>query len=62
MPQELNAAMAFGGPDLVHTASTLAEIVAIALLLAWSSNLYNFMDGNDGLLPREVCLLSNSSL
>jgi len=41
----------------VHTAPTtdssimnaLVAIVAIALLIAWSSNLYNFMDGSDGL-------------
>src|SRR6266513_2866307 len=29
--------------------NVLIAIAAIALLLAWSSNLYNFMDGSDGL-------------
>ena len=29
--------------------SALSAIVVIALLIAWSSNLYNFMDGSDGL-------------
>ena len=43
------AFLAFGGAGVLYTPSTLASIVVIALLLAWSSNLYNFMDGNDGL-------------
>jgi len=30
-------------------ASAIAAIAALALALAWSANLYNFMDGNDGL-------------
>jgi UDP-GlcNAc:undecaprenyl-phosphate/decaprenyl-phosphate GlcNAc-1-phosphate transferase len=30
-------------------ANTAVAIVASALLIAWSSNLYNFMDGSDGL-------------
>ena len=31
------------------TASWLLEVVLLALLIAWSANLFNFMDGNDGL-------------
>ncbi len=41
--------IAFGSPGGLHVPSTLASIVVIGLVLAWSSNLYNFMDGNDGL-------------
>ena len=41
--------LAFGGTGGLHTPSALASSIVIALVLAWSSNLYNFMDGNDGL-------------
>jgi UDP-N-acetylmuramyl pentapeptide phosphotransferase/UDP-N-acetylglucosamine-1-phosphate transferase len=42
--------LAFGAPNAsAHEASTLVLVAAIAFALAWSSNLYNFMDGNDGL-------------
>jgi UDP-N-acetylmuramyl pentapeptide phosphotransferase/UDP-N-acetylglucosamine-1-phosphate transferase len=32
-----------------NSASIIAATLAIALVLAWSANLYNFMDGTDGL-------------
>ena len=40
------AVAGFGGASYV---GSIATIVVIALAIAWSSNLYNFMDGNDGL-------------
>jgi len=33
----------------VELAGTLAATLAVALAIAWSANLYNFMDGTDGL-------------
>ena len=39
-------AIAWTGPDLMRA---LAMLPAIALAIAWSENLYNFMDGTDGL-------------
>ncbi len=40
--------VAAAGPS-VPALTALLAIVALALALAWSANLYNFMDGNDGL-------------
>ena len=34
---------------LAHDAGALLSTAAIALVIAWSANLYNFMDGTDGL-------------
>jgi UDP-GlcNAc:undecaprenyl-phosphate GlcNAc-1-phosphate transferase len=36
-------------PLAMGAASALASTAAIALVIAWSANLYNFMDGTDGL-------------
>ena len=43
------AAVAIFGPLLPFATVGLAEVVLATLLIAWSANLFNFMDGNDGL-------------
>jgi len=40
---------AVAGAPSAWSAAAIASIAALALALAWSANLYNFMDGNDGL-------------
>ncbi|HJU22002.1 MAG TPA: hypothetical protein VJ891_05795 [Casimicrobiaceae bacterium] len=39
----------FGAPRGMATLAAACTVAVIALAIAWSSNLYNFMDGTDGL-------------
>ncbi len=38
-----------GAPAATEIAPWLASVAVLALLIAWSANLFNFMDGSDGL-------------
>src|SRR5204863_3977250 len=37
------------GSDVTASLWSLLYVASVALVIAWSANLFNFMDGNDGL-------------
>jgi len=43
------ALVAPGDESAIAPLASIAEVALVALVIAWSSNLYNFMDGSDGL-------------
>ncbi len=42
-------AVALAGPPAGETIAWLAGVVVVTLVIVWSANLFNFMDGSDGL-------------